>query len=85
MAEPNEETCPACGQDLLPEDAESLSLVRWSPETGSNALVQMFCSEACMAEWLLPRLTPPQRARVLDPYLSRGAGPVRQPFWYGRG
>lgn len=47
--------------------------------------MQMFCSEACMAEWLFARLTPPQRVRVLDPYLSRGAEPVRQPFWYGRG
>jgi hypothetical protein len=85
MAEPNEETCPARGQDLVPEDADSLSLVRGRPETGSNALVQMVCSEACMAEWLLARLTPPQLARVLDPYLPRGSEPVRQSSWYGRG
>ncbi|HET6295413.1 MAG TPA: hypothetical protein VFG33_18650 [Kribbella sp.] len=84
MAEPNEETCPACGDDLVREDAEGPRLVRWRPETGSNAPVQMFCNEACMAEWLLAQLTPQQLVSVLDPYLSRGSAPARQPFWYGR-
>lgn len=76
---------PSCGQDLVLEDVENRSVVRCSPETGSNAVVQLFCSEVCMAEWLFARLTSPQPARVLDPYLSRGSEPGRQPFWYGRG
>ena len=85
MADPNEASCQACCQDLVPEDVDSRSVVRGSTETGSNALVQSFCSEVCMAEWLVARLTPLQRAHVLDPYLSRDPVPVPQPFWYGRG
>lgn len=84
MAEPNEATCPACGHDLVREDAEGLGLVRRRPETGTNSLVQMFCNESCMAEWLLGQLTPQQLVSVLDPYLLRGSAPARQPFWYGR-
>ncbi|MEV5967158.1 hypothetical protein AB0L70_35640 [Kribbella sp. NPDC051952] len=85
MAEPNEEACTVCGQDLAEADAESWSLVRSAPEARNCALVRVFCSEACAAKWFLARLAPQQLVNVLDTYLSRGSEPVRQPFWYGRG
>jgi len=62
----DEETCPICGRILIADDIESYTLTHWSTETTTNALVQMFCSQEHLTEWLVGELSPSARARLLD-------------------